>query len=227
MSELEFYSEIEMQREAFARILLTGQKKVGKSTAVYTTSPTPIVALNADGRDALMPAKRQGAQGLQILDVTSADIWRKGVDAAIRMALDGKCKTIVIDTFSILINHTLTLEYQKKFAGEKDKFAVWRAVLDDGLRYLHRLLNAPAHVIVICHVDPDSGHLTLNSSLKSELPSLISDIVHLEFRAKEAPARVFKIGPDASGLTGGRNSTENKVIPADVTMLLKELGYNV
>ncbi len=230
MSDLEIYTEEDMKREAFARILLTGHRKIGKSTAIATSAPGPIGVLNIDGRDALQPAKRHGAKGLQIVDVTSADVWKKGVTKFIQLAGEGKVKTIMVDTFSILVNDKLTLEYKQKYRDDKNKFAAWDAVMDDALRYVHKLLQAPAHIFLICHVSRETGDLVLNTQLQERLPALINDIVHMEFNGKEADAdrkRTFRYGPDVSGLSGGRSSDENKVIPADASLLLRELGYNV
>lgn len=223
MSVLDFYDEAELEGDAFARILLTGEAKAGKTTALLTTAPGPICVLNCDGFGAPMAAKRFGPKPLKILDVPTSDVWRRGVDAALKLAAEGQIKTIVVDTITMLINNVLTLEYNKKAQG----FEIWRLVLDDGLRYLTKLLNAQAHVFVVSHFMLEDGQLAVNGNLKVQIPAMVHDRVHLEYRPNKEPARVFHVGPHATGLSGGRNSNENKVIPADATLLLRELGYNV
>lgn len=223
MTTLDFYDETELEGDAFARILLTGEPKAGKTTSLLTSAPGPICVLNCDGFGAPMAAKRHGAKNLKILDVPNSDTWRRGVDAALKLAAEGQVRSIVVDTITMLINNVLTLEYNKKAQG----FEIWRLVLDDGLRYLHKLLHAQAHVFVVSHYAIEDGQLAVNGNLKVQIPAMVHDRVHLEYRATKDPQRVFHVGPHASGLSGGRNSTENQVIPANATLLLKELGYNV
>lgn len=219
MSDL-FYNEEELQSSAFARVLLTGDRKVGKTVSVLTTAPGPICVLNADGPGAPMAAKRHGAKGLLILDVISCELWIKGCREAAKLAAEGKVKTIVVDTVTLLINNVIATEMGRKFNG----FDIWRETLQCFMLGFNILRQAQAHVFVLGHFDLQDGQLTLDGKLKKDVPALIHDIVHLDFNPKREPSRGFHIGPSASGLSGGRNCDENKLIPADVGELFKELG---
>ncbi len=221
IENLDIYDETELDETGKARILLTGEPKAGKTVAVLSTAPGPVLVLNCDGPGAPMAARRHGAKNLKIVDVSSAEIWRRAVTAAITLANQGEVETIVVDTITVLVNQVLALEMTRKFQG----YEIWRNVLDAGIGGLHRLLHAPAHVVVISHFAIDDGQLQLSGSLKTDVPALLHDRVHLDFVAKRDPERAFHIGPSASGLSGGRHSDENKIIPADMGILLTELGY--
>jgi hypothetical protein len=223
MSDDLFYDENELQASAFGRVIVTGPRKMGKTTALLTTAPGPIAVLNCDGEGAPIAAKRFGAKDLKIVDVTSPDLWRKAVDGAIKLADKGEVRSIVVDTFTLLVNNVLTLAHNKRYEG----FEIWRNVLDDGIRGLTKLSYAQAHVFIVCHHNLEDGQLLLNGALKEQVPSMMHDIVQFEFRAAKEPRRVFHIGPDAAGMTGSRLCDENKTIPANAEQLLCELGYNV
>lgn len=220
MSNELFYNETELQESSFARILLTGDRKVGKTTAVLTTAPGPIIVLNADGPGAPMSAKRHGAKDLLIADVTTCALWLKGCHEAAKLAEAGKARTIVIDTVTLLINNVISVEMGRKFNG----FDIWRETLQCFLSGFDTLRKSQAHLFVLGHYDLADGQLTLDGKLKKDVPALVHDIVHLDFNPKRQPDRAFHIGPSASGLSGGRNCDENKIIPADVGELFKELG---
>lgn len=220
MSDL-FYDGSELAQSAYARVLLTGDRKVGKSVQIIGTAPRPVAVLNGDGPGAPQAVKRyfDFADGeLKILDVTSVDLWKKGCVAAKKMAEDGQIKTIVVDTITLLVNSILAREFGRKFTG----FEIWRNTCDTFMAGLEHLKLAPAHVFLISHFGIEDGQITLDGKLKKDVPALVNDIVHLDFKPGREYPRMFNIGPSASGLSGGRSSDENKQIPADVSELLKE-----
>jgi hypothetical protein len=221
MADLEFYDEGELQRSAFARILLTGEPKVGKTTTILATAPTPICVLNCDRPGAPQAAIRHGAKDLKILDVDTVAIWEKGYKAAWKLAEEGKVKSIVVDTLTLLVNNTLTLEHGKRFA---NSFDARRETINCMLAGLNCLFTASAHVFIVAHYDQSDGLISLEGRLKKDIPGLIHDRVHMDYNAKRDPQRCYHIGPSVNGLSGGRSSDENKIIPADVKVLLKELG---
>ena len=216
-----FYNEDELERSAYGRVLVTGIRKSGKTTCLATTAPGPVALINCDGPGAPIAAKRHGAKNLFIADVVSVDSWRRAVDGACKLAEDGKVNSIIVDTFTLLINNVLTLEFTEKFSG----FEIWRNVLNDGLRGLHKLINAPAHLFVVCHSTLEDGQLALNGALKEQVPAMVHDIAHFEFDPKKDPSRMLHLGPSASGMTGSRFSDENKTIEGDARLLLAELGF--
>jgi hypothetical protein len=233
MAGLEFLSESELQECAYARLLLTSlQKKVGKTVSVLTTAPGPIVVLNCDGPDAAQAAVRFGAKGLKVLHVNSPEVWEKGCKAARDMANadQPQCRTIVVDTVTLLINVVIANAMAHRC---NDSFDIWKrtyASFMDGLTFLN---EANAHVILIAHGNVEDGQLPLDGKLKSVLPGLVNDIVSLDYKpgrtVKNADGetmkleRAYMVGPTATGLSGGRHSDENKLIEANVMTLLKEL----
>lgn len=216
-----FYSEETLKNSAFARVLLTGPQKAGKTTAILTTAPGPICVLNCDGEGAPMAAKRHGAKDLLICDVSSVALWERGVAGAVKLANEGKVKSIVVDTITLLINDVLSREFSRRYSG----FDIWRETLNSFLQGFDKLKAAPAHLFLPAHHDLSDGQVAVDGKLKGMIPGLVHDIVHLDFNPKRDPARAFHVGPSASGLSGSRNCDENKVIPANVRELLALLGY--
>lgn len=216
---LDVYDESELAESSFARILLTGDPKAGKTTCVLCTAPQPILVLNCDKPGAPMAAKRHGAK-FKTVDVETSGVWREAVRYAISEAKAERVATIVVDTVTMLINNCLALEMKRKFQG----FDIWREVHAGAMQPMNDLLAAQAHVFMLAHYAVSDGQITVQGGMKTDIPALIHDRVHLEFNPKNTPARFFHIGPSASGLSGGRNSDESKIIAADVGVLLKELG---
>lgn len=216
---LDVYTSDELATCAHARVLLTGDPKAGKTTSVLTTAPGPILVLNCDKPGAPMAAKRHGGR-FSVVDVETSGIWREAVRYAIAEARAGRIQTIVVDTITMLINNCLALEMKRKFQG----YDIWREVHANAMQPLNDLLGAPAHVFLLAHYETKDGQITVQGGMKTDVPALVHDRVHLVFNPKSEPARHFLIGPAASGLSGGRNSDESKQIPADVRCLLGELG---
>lgn len=226
--QLDWQTEDDIKNCSFARVLVTGDRKAGKTTRVLTTAPGPIAVLNADGDGATQPAVRHGAK-FRSLNVTTPDLWTAGVKAACDMAAKDEIRTIVVDTITLLVNVNLALHYGRIYDG----YDIWSATYKNFMDGMMMLKNANAHVFYLAHYDMDSGLLTLDGKLKKDVPALVNDIVHLDFKPGRkmkvgddvvALDRAFQIGPSANGLSGGRSSEENKLIPADVGILFEELG---
>jgi hypothetical protein len=220
----EFYSGDELEKSAYARVLLTGRRKIGKTVSLLLTAPGPIAMINCDGPGAPQAALRfmtpEQKASLKVCDVTTASGWRKACAGAYAMAERGEVRTIIGDTITLLINKTLAQEMAQKFQG----YEIWRNVQSEFYAGFNRLWTAQAHVFIVAHNDMDNGQLTLSGALKEDFPGLMNDIVNISYMPKREHPRMFEIGPSASGLSGGRTSDENKQIPADVRILLAELG---
>ena len=218
---VDFYDESELQDSAFARVLVTGLPKSGKTVAVLSTAPTPIVVINCDKPGAPMAAKRHGATGLKICDVTNAASWRGAYQQAIKMAEAGECSSIVVDTITMLVNNIIAPEMARSNEG----FAIWKETLNRTLAGLNALMESPAHIFLIAHYGMEDGQISLDGQLKQTVPALVHDRIHLDFNPKGKPPRTFLVGPTASGLAGGRHSDESKALPADIKAVLAEFGY--
>lgn len=219
-----FYSGETLEDSAYARILLKAQPKIGKTIAVTTTAPEPVLTLNCDGRDGLQPARRHGAKLPFVKDIQNHKDWMAGCKGAAQLANEGKVSTIFVDSLTLLVNDILVPEFNEKFAGTKDEgFGVYRETLVSISRGCSILRKANAHLIVSVHVDQELK-LDMSGQTKELLPRLLNDIVYMDFNVGRKPPRAFHVGPSASGLTGARSSDENKVIDANVKTLLDTLG---
>ncbi len=168
-----------------------------------------------------MAATRHSAKDLLVADITSVAAWERATAGAVKLANEGKVKTIVVDTITLLVNDVLSREFARRLSG----FDIWRETLNSFLQGFDKLKAAPAHLILPAHYDLNDGQVSLDGKLKGMVPGLVHDIVHLDFNPKRDPSRAFHVGPSASGLSGSRNCDENKIIPADVRELLAVLGY--
>lgn len=215
------YSSDELAASGFARVLITGDAKAGKSTATLLTAPRPILVLNCDMRDAQIAAQRLGAK-FDAVDVVDIETWIDASKYACAAARAGKYRTVVVDTLTMLINKTLLLELREQAAD--NSYEAWRMLQTIGLSQLDKLGQIDAHLFLIAHYDLDDGNIQVSGSLKSIIPALINDMAHLEHRPGKNPDRVFKIGSQKGYKGGGRNVKKPAVIEADIELLLEELG---
>lgn len=223
---LEIYSDDDLQECAFARVLLTGDAKAGKTTLVGTTAPGPILFLNCDGMGAPIAAKRHGGK-FMVVDIGGIEQLQEAVQLACTMAAKGEVRTVVLDTITLLVNVVLLTQLRHRYRNEKDVgFIVYRETGLAVIAALQKLINMPAHLFVLAHYDTKDGLITLEGKLKKDVPGLVHDRIHLTFDPKKDPTRQLLIGPTASGLSGGRNSDESKTIAADIKLLLGELGIS-
>lgn len=217
----------QVAEEDFARVLIVGQMKIGKTTALVSTAPKPLL-LNCDGVGAShYAAVEQDADFLQ-LDIGSVKAWNEGVKEAVRMAKDGECDSIIVDSATLLADEIVG-HYRK--AG-KAGFELWGEVgieLQAGFR---ALMKAPAHIFIVAHIDPlkdpDAGVLPLIAGqTKVWLPARVSDWVLFDFDERRTPnPRAFLCGAQDGWPRSGRRATRAVTIsPPDVGELLAELGF--
>lgn len=225
-----FYTLAELQECAYARVLLTGDPKCGKTVSVLKTAPLPIALLNCDLPGAPQAALRfiedeERKQQILIKDITCAAHWGKAVPIACKLAKDGKIKTIVVDTITLLVNNILGPQFAEMTT---DNFKARRDTIQAMLEGVNALCASDAHVFFVAHYAVEDGLINLEGRLKKDIPGIVADRVHLDFDpARKVPGpRAYMIGPSASGLSGGRKSDENKLIKADVMELLKEFKIN-
>src|SRR5688572_8736466 len=148
LEKLGIMSSDEVQAEAFARILIVGAMKVGKTTAVAETAPGPILIGNCDGTAATVFPASRGAKFLE-MPIKNRASWRKFVDTAVKLANDGKIRTIMVDTITLLAD-SIAGECESTLTG----FDIWSELEKQLKAGLRRLLDAPAHVFLLAHIDP-------------------------------------------------------------------------
>jgi hypothetical protein len=218
-------SSTDLQDEAFARIMLLGASSTGKTTTCLTTSPGPVLVINCDGRGAPQPAVREMPAGRQffVIDATTRNSWKKACETAVTLAAAGKVRTIVVDTFTLMADNIVD-----EASRTLDGFDLWREVakwLQQGIR---RLKMADAHLIVVCHMDPNDDEVAgitplVPGKTKAWLPANLSDKVLFEYD-HDTGKRQFLVGPQKYWSHSGRKVKRSCTIPPNVTDLFVELG---
>lgn len=214
-----FYTEEDDADDAYARILITGPPKVGKTVSVVTTSPQPVVVLNCDGKGALAPARRFGGK-FYARDITCAKDWDKATREIQKLAKTGDVRTCVVDTLTALVNNTISREMMRDYDG----FEIWRQTQDCVMTGINRLREADCHLIVVAHITKDEAAGLLPDvpgALGRLIPALLHDWVCLTHDAK-SDERVFLVGPQENWTRSGRHVKRSLVMPADVEELLAE-----
>jgi hypothetical protein len=210
-----------VQASAFARILLLGPAKAGKSTAC-ATAPSPLV-INCDGQGALKGAARLGGKFLAI-DAYSRATWKAAIRQAVGWATEEKCRTIVVDSVTLLQDNLLD-EIGQSFSG----FEKWGELARELVGGLKILLKAPAHLIVTAHMMADSDNIAgivpvLSGQSKTRIPALLDDWVLLETLTEPTVKRQFLVGPQKNWTASGRNVRRSCAVEPTIPALFAELG---
>lgn len=219
----------ELQKAAFARVLVVGPGKVGKTTCVATTAPGPVMIINCDGRDACVGAAAQMSEeqldSTLILNARTVTQWDDARREAIAKSKRGEIRSVLVDTVSLLSDSVVS-----ELKITLDGFKLWDAakeIIYGGVDELAESLQA--HLFVISHIDALSGDDApagilpmIAGSSKRWIPAAMSDIVFLE--ATPDGGRKFLCGPQKFWSFQGRNMKRTIAIDADVKVLLKEFG---
>jgi hypothetical protein len=208
--------------EAFARILLLGPMKVGKTTACLATSPGPVLVINCDGNGATKYPATQGAKFYQ-LDVQSRKQWLAACKKAHDLAAAGKVRTIIVDTVTLLSDEIVDELKILQFQG----YDLWNELEDNLKTGLRKLFESAAHVIVVAHMDPREDEIAgimplISGKTKVWLPSKVADWVL--FTCGEDGKRQFLLGAQGKWSHAGRNVKRAAAIEADVGLMFDHLG---
>lgn len=228
---LEVYSETTAKNNMFARILLVGPPKAGKTVAALT-APKPFL-INCDSRGAAKGAINLGAKFIGV-DVSTRAEWREACQLAASCVKEGRAESIIVDTYTLLCDSLLDdIVREGKLAG----FDQWKEQANNtigGLRFLMALdgqNGSPgAHLIVTAHMDVDKDSIagilpSIGGMTKKRAPALIDDWVLLDVDTSgPEPRRQFLLGPQKSWNASGRNVRRVCQVPANMPALFKELG---
>lgn len=219
------YTAGEIKETAFARVLLVGPPKAGKTTALLT-APKPFV-INCDGQNAMLGAVyHSGAEdSVPILDVYSIQTWKSAVQAAKKVVAAGACKTIIVDTITLLADNVLDELKAKKFDG----FTLWNE-FDSVMRIqLKQLLALDAHVFLVSHVD--GGHDDAEGIMplypgsgKRKIAGLVDNWVLMDILPGRKPMRQFVLSPQPGWHGSCRNINRTDTCEATVPALFQALG---
>jgi hypothetical protein len=208
---------------AFARVLLLGPAKAGKTTCVAGTAPKPLV-LNCDGQSATKGARNIYDNPFDVVDVSSRKSLEHACSAAEKMVGAGLTRTIILDTATLLADSLLD-EISVTLTG----WDVWTELNSCVIRAVKRLMRLDAHLFVVAHMSPDKDPAegimpAIGGKLKTRLPALLDDWILLDVDPERVPARQFLLGPQKHWTRSGRNIRRNCAIEATVPKLFDELG---
>jgi AAA domain-containing protein len=223
------YSGEDVAASAYARVLMLGPSKRGKTTSILTTAPKPVI-LNADGDEsathyAATICKRNNIPMFNGFDVRDRASWRAGIDFATKLVDAGVAQTVLVDTATLLA-FNVWAEVSLKLEG----FEIWNEVERKILGGLQKLFELPAHVFVTAHMDPggkdsSEGIMPLiGGRLKRLIPAVAHDVVLFDYVQGRNPERMFLVGPQGEWNYSGRNVRRSTAVPATVPALFEELG---
>lgn len=217
------YDNVTAESDSYARVLMLGPAKLGKTTSIAQDAPRPFI-INCDGIGATHGAAKFGCE-FKGIDVESLHEWQAACKLAVQLAEDGEIQTIMVDTVTLL-SDTLLAELQVRGATGHD---LWGKFMADLLRGIRLLKAAPAHLFVIAHQLPGyedaEGILpAIPGQSAQRLPALLHDVIQFTYDAQRAPERMFALGPQGRWSYGGRHIAESCQIPATATSLFTTLG---
>lgn len=226
---IEIYSEGDVESVDYARVLLMGPAKSGKTVCAVATAPRPVFVINGDGAGALTSATRHGAK-FTAIDANSLGEYKSAVKFIGKEARKGKVGTVVVDTLTLLQRRCKDDLQRQGLEG----YDLWRELLDSFSGTTRTLLNSPAHVIVTAHVgkhDVSSGSLgtlpAIEGQFAGQAPGLFADIVWLETSISSKSGEVRRqilVGPQGQWVHACRNADGSHAIDANITTLLETLG---
>lgn len=219
----------DVKNEAFARVLLLGPMKTGKTTSLLTTAPRPPLLINCDCDGASNFAAAEGADFLQfdcfnVNGVGAKQRWTAARRACKDAVEAGHTNIIIVDTVSLLADH-LVEDLSLTLQG----FDLWNALYAEVVGGYKKLSSLPAHIFLVGHMDPREDAVSgimplLPGKAQAIIPALIADWVLFNYEESRTPQRAFVLGPQDKWTHSGRNIKRSCVIPADMRELFKELG---
>lgn len=223
LSALGLYNQDEAADTAYARLLILGAPKIGKTTAVVSTAPAPLI-INCDGMSATKYAAKQGAK-FSGFDVTgSRASWLKAQGIAKKAVEADVARTIVVDTMTLLADDIRDELMVQGFSG----FELYGELASSLLGGMKRLYKLDAHVIIIAHMTPGEGTEAgviplIAGQAKVKIPAIAHDVALFEYNL-DTGARQFAVGPQRNWAYSGRNVKRSAVVAPTIPALFTELG---
>lgn len=209
---------------AYARVLLIGAAKAGKTTAVLATAPDAL-HINCDGASASKMANNLGAE-FHTLDyvVTTRAALRRAIETSEKLVAAGVVRTVVLDSITLLCDNLLD-EISVTMTG----YDVWNELADHLCGAVKKLCKLDAHIFVIAHMDPSEDEVAgitpaIKGQSKVRIPAMLDDWILLDVEPGRKPERQFLLGAQKTWSHSGRNIKRSCAIDATVPVLFKELG---
>ncbi len=223
---LRTFDQDSVQESTYARILLLGPSKAGKTTSCISTCPSPPYVINCDPEDALhYPAKVLRAK-FNGANVSNRVEWAEACKDACNQAENGSNKVIIVDTLTLLCE-SLLADCETTLRG----FDVWTARDKAVMQGVQELISAPAHLIFVAHLDPRSdgaaGVVPVigGKQLAVKLPAFLSDWILFDIEPGRKPERCFVLGAQKNWGHSGRHIKGASLIEADIGLLLEQMGF--
>jgi hypothetical protein len=135
----------EAKDNAFARILLLGPAKAGKTTCIAGTAPKPLV-INCDGLSATKGARLVHKQSrFLVAEAQSRAGLINAVKAAEALVAAGDVRTVILDTATLLVDNILDEVTKAGFEGWDRWEELEKAVMGS----VKKLASLEAHLFVI------------------------------------------------------------------------------
>lgn len=221
---LEIYDQETSVEDTWARVMLLGPPRVGKTTSILTTAPGPIFAINCDGRSSLTFPREEGAKFMAV-DCETAAHMIEAARLACKLAAEGKIRTVVFDTITIAVDN-MQEEFSRRLEGRE----LWAEILATGMRLIRQLTQVDAHLFVIGHLlqgdyaDTVGLVPAIGGQLKAKVPARLNDWVLFDHVPGRNPERQYLLGDQTKWSAAGRNIRRSIALPADVNALFEELG---
>jgi hypothetical protein len=213
-------------REIFARMLIVGPPKSGKTHAAVLTSPGLSYVINSDGVGALDPVVLHGGE-FEADDVRTYAQWLASISHL--KANPTRYKTVIVDNWSSLSVHLLE---EAMAASPNDTRAAYGMLKRKLVRSVNELFAMKMHVVAIGHAQPGDkaetgggfGHMMgIEGSSKFFIPGQFQDWIWLEVGMNEAGeiSREFLLAPQGNWLKGVRSIRDIARMPANVSQFLE------
>lgn len=222
------YDSDAVSKSAYARVLVVGPAKAGKTTCIASTAPQCLV-LNCDGRDATSGAASHTAQKFLTIDVANRSDWVKARKTAKKLVAAGAVRTIMVDTASLLCHY---IHKDLKRLG-LENYDLWNALEEEIVGGYSELAELDAHLFVTAHMtgnhEDAAGILPLlMGQSKIKLAAMVTDWVLLDVDAGRKPhERLWLLGPQKEWTHSGRNVKRVCAVEATVPALFDELGITL
>lgn len=227
----------------WARLLVLGAPKSGKTTTCITTAPGPVYVINSDDEYSLRPASAHGGsfaydnaygneRGLQAIDLALKEAHR-GVHAK-------QYTTIVWDTITRYSARAEAMfeDASRSASGQADGRKFWPAHRKHILQCVDRLLALPAHVIILAHYQDkyrdQEGNAppvregivpALGGKLSADVPGLLSDVVYMD-RDPQTGDRYFACSSRGVYGPGGRSLRGVERVEGNLSKLIETMQSN-
>lgn len=230
LEKLGLYSSEEARASRFARILMLGPSKAGKTTSLVKDAPKewkPLI-INCDGADGTGGAAALGGK-FAAIDADSRASWKSAQKKAQQAVAAGVVNAVIVDSLTLLCDN-LVDEISLHYEG----FDLWNE-LDSCLRGgCKKIMKLDAHVVFVAHMVPaykDDDEETagliplISGQSKAKIPALVSDVIL--FEADSAGKRQFILGPQKKWTFSGRHITRACKVPANIGDLFDEMGIDI